>query len=274
VDFTLFPSLPLEIQDQIWATAANNQADTLIPRIHPTASDRETRALPSLDSNLRYRPKPFYLEIQLGLAPRSHPLPVLFSTCRESRDAIKKLYSVWEKKDRDGVGGVGYVYVDKRRDVLYFAGWGLDHWVLLKALNSSITPYHKDDEIARQQFMVQLRGCRNVAFDFSTCPIHSFSTRQILDWMETFRDMRKMIVVFDLGSGKTSSGEEEFVILDEETLKVRGRRMAGRFQNMTGRLKEVEKEMGVRVPEVEAVFLVGKGEARVAWAKDLLVHSS
>lgn len=169
---------------------------------------------------------------------------------------------------------MGYVYVDKRRDVLYFARWGLDHWVLLKALNSSITPYHKDDEIARQQFMVQLRGCRNVAFDFSTCPIHSFSTRQILDWMETFRDMRKMIVVFDLGSGNTSSGEEEFVILDEETLKVRGRRMAGRFQNMTGRLKEVEKEMGVRVPEVEAVFLVGKGEARVAWAKDLLVHSS
>jgi hypothetical protein len=183
------------------------------------------------------------------------------------------LHSVWEKKGRDGSGGGGYVYVDKERDVLYFGGWGLDHWVLLKALKSSITPYHKDDEIARQQFMVQLRGCRSVAFDFNTCPIHSFSTQQVMDWLETFRDMRRMVVAFDLEDRKLGA-DEEFVIADEEALKVRGRRMTGRLQNMTGRLKEVEQEMGVRVPEVEAVFLVGKGEAWVAWAKELRVHSS
>jgi hypothetical protein len=118
------------------------------------------------------------------------------------------LHSVWEKKGRDGSGGGGYVYVDKERDVLYFGGWGLDHWVLLKALKSSITPYHKDDEIARQQFMVQLRGCRSVAFDFNTCPIHSFSTQQVMDWLETFRDMRRMVVAFDLEDRKLGWGFE------------------------------------------------------------------
>ncbi len=39
-----------------------------------------------------------------------------FSAYSESRDAIKKLYSVWEKK------AAGYVYVNKEKDVMFFGG--------------------------------------------------------------------------------------------------------------------------------------------------------
>jgi hypothetical protein len=69
--------------------ATYTQADSHPPRIHPIASDLDTRHPPSLDSDLRYRPRSFYPEIQLRLAHRSHTLPALFSTCRESRDLIK-----------------------------------------------------------------------------------------------------------------------------------------------------------------------------------------
>ncbi|PMD63976.1 uncharacterized protein K444DRAFT_309995 [Hyaloscypha bicolor E] len=52
-EFTCFPKLPREIQVQMSDMATYTQADSHPPRIHPIASDLDTRHPPSLDSDLR-----------------------------------------------------------------------------------------------------------------------------------------------------------------------------------------------------------------------------
>ncbi|KAE9376662.1 hypothetical protein N431DRAFT_435911 [Stipitochalara longipes BDJ] len=268
--FTLFPNLPIEIQDQIWDILAREQSDSLPPRIHPIARDPESWRLPGLESDLRCLPQPPHLEIQLNLVYRSYPLPalfkVLFILCRGSRDAMKRLnYCVWERKKR------GYVYVNKEKDIFYFSGWGGDYWVLLKALTPDASKYGEEDEIARQQFMVQLQGCRNIAFDVVTSPIHACETEQVLSWLDTFKDMRSLIVVFGMRSDYRLRPEMEFWLVDEETLMDKYRLNGREFKAMIERLRKVEEELRVNIPAIEAVFALHNGDGLVS---DLTFHSS
>jgi hypothetical protein len=199
-----------------------------------------------------------------------HPTPSLFTTlftlCRGSRDAMKRLsYCVWERQKG------GYVYVNKEKDIFYFSGWGGDYWVLLKAFSRDMKQYSEEDEIARQQLMVQLQGCRNIAFDVVTSPIHACETEQVLSWLDTFRDMRSLIVVFGMRSDYRLRPNMEFWAVDDETLSKRFRMNGREFKAMVERFKEVGKELGVRVPIIEAVLGLQQGDG---WSSELTLHSS
>ena len=85
--------------------------------------------------------------------------------------------------------------------------------MLLKSINNNFTPYHKDDEIARQHFIVQLEWCRNIAFDMHTCQINTKPMERMLRWLETFGDMGRMIVVFSMHCDKRLSEDGEFANL-------------------------------------------------------------
>jgi hypothetical protein len=104
-EFTCFPKLPREIQDQMSDMATYTQADSHPPRIHPIASDLDTRHPPSLDSDLRYRPRSFYPEIQLRLAHRSNEAKTLirlwaFGQITSLKKTVKQYckISLWENQ--------------------------------------------------------------------------------------------------------------------------------------------------------------------------------
>jgi hypothetical protein len=178
---------------------------------------------------------------------------------------------VWEKKDG------GYEYVNKENDVLYFSGMALSYWVLLKSIDNNFALYHKDDETARQQFMVQLKGCKNIAFDILTCRIDTNPMERVLVWLETFGDMKRLILVFGSAHGvndRRLANSDEFVIPDETTLNGRGRMEISRFKDIIRKLKEVESQKGVRIPKVEAVYVARKGDARESWATGFPICAS
>jgi len=163
------------------------------------------------------------------------------------------------------------VYVNKEKDVFYFSGWGGDYWVLFKALTADATQYGEEDEIARRLFMVQLQDCRNIAFDVVTSPIHACEMDQLLSWLDTFRDMRCLIVVFGMRSDYRLRPDMEFWAVDEEVLKERHRLNGREFKVMVEKFKEVGEELGVRVPVIEAVLGLQKGDGL---SSELTLHSS
>ena len=178
---------------------------------------------------------------------------------------MKRLnYSVWERKKG------GYVYVNKERDIFYFSGWGGDYWVLLKALMQDESAYGEEDEIARQRFMVQLQGCRNIAFDVVTSPIYACETEQVLGWLDTFKDMRSLIVVFGMRSDYRLRPDIQFWALDEEMRERQG--FNGReFKVMVEKFEKVGEELGIRIPVIKAVLGLQNGDGL---SSKLTLHSS
>jgi hypothetical protein len=266
VQFTLFPNLPVEIQHEIWALAAYEQVDSLPRRIQAIAPDgvAESRRLPTLDSNLRYRPKTFYPEIQLRLHHRSHSLPALFSACSASRDAIKKLYSVWEKKDG------GSVYVNKKKDVIFFGGSLVDYWFLMTLENLGTPWCREDDQIALLQFMAQLRGCRNVAFEVHAWPLWRQTSQKILHWLQAFADMKTMILLANISRSGWEEHDDEFVLPTDDLLETKGWWYKPGLNN----LRVAEKELGIEITKVQPVLAVPKGKPREDWTRGLSLHST
>jgi hypothetical protein len=272
--FHFFPKLPLELQQDIWQLAAQAEADSTPARIRLIAPDmRNTfspRQLPVLDANLRYRPKNYYPEIQLRLLHRRHTVPSLFSACRASRDAIKPLYTVWEKQDG------GSVYVNEKRDVFYFKySPGKAFWLLRTIAWMESGPCTEDDQIARLQYMAQLQGCRNLAFNRAMVP--RGPQQWVLNWIRTFADMKTMVVVLngvweDLLDGSqfvVSSGERVI----GEALDVAAGSSLGILSDMKSMTRLYrDNDFDIRVPKVEFV-LISNSWREEKWAKDLLVHS-
>jgi hypothetical protein len=192
--FTVFPKLPLELQHEIWNLAAQAEADSTPPRIHlfePDPADMKCE-LPLLDSNLRYRPKPYYPEIQLRLIHRSHSPPPLLRTCRASREAAKRLYTVWEKSSG------GYVYVNKKRDIFFFGHHWSFFWFLrttIRLINFPVARATYSDQVARLQYMAQLSGCQNIAIDYYNW---AWAMRNPLLFLESFESLKTLVLVLDV----------------------------------------------------------------------------
>lgn len=271
--FELFPKLPLELQQEIWQLAAQEEADSTPARIKLIAPEkrgtRYPRRLPVLDANLRYRPKSYYPEIQLRLVHRSHTLPGLFSACQASRNAITPFYSVWEKDNG------GNVYVNEKRDVIYFKG--PRHWLLHTIHAMRIQMASEDDQIAGLQHMVQLQGCHNLAFDMNMVPCgprqHSES------WLRTFTNMKTMLVVINAQGfiRKKISDGSRFVVPSGDSV-IREALMAYPWNfTLIDRITQifhhdVVRQAGVNIPKLEFV-LISDPEVEEKWSKDLLVHS-
>jgi hypothetical protein len=193
--FTIFPKLPLELQHEIWNLAAQAEADSTPPRIHLFEPDPPgfKCELPLLDPNLRYRPKPYYPEIQLRLIHRSHSLHALLRTCRASREAAKRLYTAWEKE------GGGYVYVNKERDIFFFGhSWSL-FWFLRTTFRLIYFPAGHakvtySDQVARLQHMAQLSGCQNIAISYFNWV---WAMRNLLLFLESFENLKTLVLVLD-----------------------------------------------------------------------------
>jgi hypothetical protein len=194
--FTVFPKLPLELQHEIWNFAAHAEADSTPPRIHVFEPDSPgfKCELPLLDSNLRYRPKPYYPEIQLRLSRRSHSLPALLNTCRASREAAKRLYTAWDQ------AGGGYVYVNKERDIFLFGHHWSSFWFLrttIRLINFLPPGYAKvtyADQVARLQYVAQLSGCQNIAFNYFNW---AWVIRKPLLLLESFESLKTLVLVLD-----------------------------------------------------------------------------
>lgn len=164
--------------------------------------------------------------------------------------------------------------MNKEKDILYFSDWPGYYWVLLKPHTFDASQYHSWDEAARQQFMHQLQGCQNIAFDVVTSPIYACSKEQILAWLDTFKSMKKLIVVFGMRSDYRLKQDMVFVILDEESFRAKGGggENGRRFKEMVGKFKEAKEELGVEIPEIVPVYAVSMEERKGdGWARDLVV---
>ena len=265
--FDVFPELPPELQEEIWQFAAHQEANSSA-RIQLIAPDpRGTsypRLLPVLDSNLRYRPKDYYPEIQLRLVHRSHTLPGLFSACQASRNAIKPFYKVWEKETG------GNVYVNEKRDVMYFQG---SRFWLLRILHVAGRMNSEDDQVARLQHMSQLQDCHNLAFDMNTVP--RSTAHGVQYWLRTFTGLKSMVVVVNAERKEVAAGTR-FVLSSNERVR---EALVGSSWNF-GWIDSITQaflhrdifEAGLQIPKLEFV-LMSKSEVGDKWSKNLPVHS-
>ncbi|KAE9373060.1 hypothetical protein N431DRAFT_438444 [Stipitochalara longipes BDJ] len=266
--FEVFPKLPLELQQLIWQLAAQQEVDSTPARIRLIVPDpRGTsypRLLPVLDTNLRYRPKVYYPEIQLRLVHRSHTLSGLFSACQASRDAIKPLHRVWEKEKG------GTVYVNEKKDVMYFKG---PRFWLLRVIHLSAGRASEDDQIAQLQYMAQLQGCHNLAFDMN---IVTYASRHLVhNWLRTLTDMKKMVVVMN-AEKKEIFDESKFVVSSSEEVTreaLKGSSWSFDPDSITQAFQhDVIRWAGLNIPELEFV-LISNPEGVEEWSKNLVVHS-
>jgi hypothetical protein len=259
--FEFFPKLPLELQQEIWQLAATSPPS----RIHLIAPDpRGTvypRLLPMLDSNLKYRPKDFYPEIQLRLQHRAHVLPGLFSACHASRNAILPLYTLWESENGNNV------YVNEKKDVLYFHS--VRFWLLRIFLK--IGGMSEDDQIARLQHMDQLKDCWNLAFDMDAVPPVKYHL-----WFRTLTGMKTMVAV--VNAEKREVGDRSRFVVSEKEEVVREALVGSNWS--FDRLDFIAKDFqnsgvggaGYKIPDVKFV-LISNSEAEEKWSKDLPVYA-
>ncbi|KAN0113339.1 hypothetical protein V8E51_006290 [Hyaloscypha variabilis] len=150
--FSLFPSLPSELQQQIWGVLASSEAHQRGWQNHRIAPDATSPGHSSLEHSS---------EIQFRIINRPHYLPKCLQICANSREISQRIYTRWQRYNG------GYIYVYEAMDMFHFAGRRPKSF---RYLNASIVHSREDsiasDEVAVSQFKEQLRGVRHLAFDY------------------------------------------------------------------------------------------------------------
>ena len=160
--------------------------------------------------------------------------------------------------------------MNKEKDVIFFGG-SLVHYWLLMTLENLGTPWcREDDQIALLQFMAQLRGCRNVAFEVHAWPLWSQTSQKILHWLQAFADMKTMILLANISRSKWEEYDDEFVLPTDDLLETRG----CWYKPGLNHLRVAEKELGIEIPKVQPVLAVPKGKPREDWTRGLPLHST
>lgn len=155
--FILFPKLPFEVQQAVWAFACELEGSRN-SRIQRIAKDpigkRKTLSEP--------------VELRIVDHPRSQ-VPSLLHVCKESRTWALKHWTRWPVASRYNFHNDGtYVYVNKAHDTFYFAdGIHTDFW-FLNCLCGPHPPELEDgeDDEAREMFYRQMKGIRHFAVDW------------------------------------------------------------------------------------------------------------
>lgn len=225
--FSRFPELPKEIQEEIWqyASIVIPEADTRIHRIAPSPSWQYTRS--SAD------------EVWFTVMPQnSTPVPSLLHVCKHSRDVALLVYELWpcgdidDKYQRTRIRA--FVYVHNKCDIFYFGQReggntdASDYWFLLN-LCTSRTQYGDLSAIAaRARFKEITASIRHWAFDctiWDTRTEPSFTRRaHIPHWYKTIFRAKSITVV--LGNTPTQHTKLDFVPVSPSTSGVVRRRVA------------------------------------------------
>jgi hypothetical protein len=104
-------------------------------------------------------------------------------------------------------------------------------------------------------------GLSEYAFDFYGWPLHWQTKEKFATWLESFRGMRKLVVLLDTRQSGLKD-DREFVLPDRKTLQIRGGDELSWLLTGMDNLKKAETELGVRLPRVESVFAASKGKEK------------
>jgi len=141
--FPLFPSLPTEIQQEIWLQAASAEA---------AGGERIHRIAPNIPiGGIGYTPQQDYFRII-----NQNPVPSLLQVSRDSRCAAKRMYELWPTSKG------GNIFVCEDSDILYFADRSpIYYWFLLEGKKEA----SRGDLAVLSNLSKQLRGARHLALD-------------------------------------------------------------------------------------------------------------
>ncbi|KAE9375098.1 hypothetical protein N431DRAFT_436641 [Stipitochalara longipes BDJ] len=212
ISFSLFPTLPSELQQQIWRTLTSLEAQQRGSQNHRIAPDATSPKRSSIDDPS---------DIQFRIINQPHYLPKYFQVCANSREISQRMYTRWERYNG------GYIYVNEATDMFHFAGRRPKFFWYLDASIAHSREEISSDEAALSQFKKQLKGVRHLAFDYFLWRELYHETRpdeSHFFFSHTFPDAKALVVTLPShlpGVGDEMVSDRRYKYLELDDLMIR-----------------------------------------------------